>query len=90
MKEWALPRMSYSLTRQKPQRSWRASRVNLTVSSVPGTRIIDIHYRSPDKELAARVVNTLMSTYVEQNFKTKFESTQRFPIGFPSSWWTCR
>jgi exopolysaccharide transport family protein len=50
---------------------------SLNVSSVPGTRIIDIQYRSPDKELAARVVNTLITTYEEQNFKTKFESTQR-------------
>ncbi len=50
---------------------------HLTVSSIPGTRIIDIHYRSPDRELAAHVVNTLMSTYVEQNFKTKFESTMQ-------------
>ena len=48
---------------------------NLTVTSVTGTRIIDIQYRSPNKEMAARVVNTLMSTYVEQNFKTKYEST---------------
>jgi len=50
---------------------------NLRVSAIPDTRIIDIHYRSPDKELAARVVNTLMSTYVEQNFKSRFESTMQ-------------
>jgi exopolysaccharide transport family protein len=54
-----------------------AFRNNLTVSAVPDTRIIEIHYRSPDNELAARVVNTLMSTYVEQNFKTRFESTMQ-------------
>src|SRR5581483_5572189 len=41
------------------------------------TRIIEIHYRSPDKNLAARVVNTLAATYVEQNFKTRFESTMQ-------------
>jgi succinoglycan biosynthesis transport protein ExoP len=52
-------------------------RGNLTVSSVPGTRIIDIEYRSPDPQVAARVVNTLMTTYVEQNFKTRFESTMQ-------------
>jgi succinoglycan biosynthesis transport protein ExoP len=50
---------------------------DLSVLSVPDTRIIDIHYRSPDKQLAARVVNTLMSTYVEQNFKSRFESTMQ-------------
>src|SRR5207237_2731769 len=43
----------------------------------PNTRIIDIHYRSPNRELAARVVNTLANTYIEQNFKTRFESTMQ-------------
>ena len=50
---------------------------NLRVSLVPNTRVIEIGYRSPDKNLAARVVNTLASTYVEQNFKTRFESTMQ-------------
>src|ERR1700688_1301445 len=50
---------------------------SLQVLLVPNTRIIEIHYRSPDKNLAARVVNTLASTYVEQNFKTRFESTMQ-------------
>src|SRR2546426_1680054 len=50
---------------------------SLRVSVRPNNRIIDIHYRSADKDLAARVVNTLIHTYVEQNFKTKFESTMQ-------------
>ncbi len=49
----------------------------LRVSLVPNTRIIEIHYRSADKNLAANVVNTLISTYIEQNFKTRFESTMQ-------------
>ena len=49
----------------------------LRVALVPNTRIIEIHYRSPDKNLAASVVNTLISTYIEQNFKTRFESTMQ-------------
>src|SRR5579862_7692963 len=49
----------------------------LQVSLVPNTRIVEIHYRSPDRNLAARVVNSLVSTYVEQNFKTRFESTMQ-------------
>ena len=47
----------------------------LTVAMVPNTRIIEVHYHSPNKELAARAVNTLISTYEEQNFKTRYEST---------------
>jgi polysaccharide biosynthesis transport protein len=50
---------------------------NLRVMLEPNTRIIDIHFRSPNKELAARVVNTMANTYIEQNFKTRFESTMQ-------------
>jgi len=50
---------------------------NLRVILEPNTRIIDIHYRSPNKELAAKIVNTVANTYIEQNFKTRFESTMQ-------------
>jgi succinoglycan biosynthesis transport protein ExoP len=50
---------------------------NLHVSLIPSTRIIEIHYTSTDPQLAASAVNTLAATYVEQNFKTKFESTMQ-------------
>lgn len=50
---------------------------DLQVSLVPNTRIIEIRYRSSDKNLAAKVVNMLASTYIEQNFKTRFESTMQ-------------
>ena len=50
---------------------------NLQVSLVPNTRIIEIRYRSTNKDLTARAVNALTSTYVEQNFKTRFESTMQ-------------
>ena len=50
---------------------------NLRVSLIPNTRIMEIHYRSADPQLAANAVNTLANTYVEQNFKTKFESTMQ-------------
>src|ERR1700733_1386045 len=38
-------------------------RGNLAVALVPNSHIIEVHYRSPNKELAATVVNTVMSTY---------------------------
>jgi len=49
----------------------------LYVGLIPNTRIIEIHFNSTDPQLAASAVNTLASTYVEQNFKTKFESTMQ-------------
>src|SRR5579871_3252954 len=49
----------------------------LRVSLSPNTRIIEVHYRSPDPQMAANVVNSLMQTYVENNFKARFESTMQ-------------
>jgi polysaccharide biosynthesis transport protein len=54
-----------------------AFRGNLHVTLIPNTRIMEIHYNSTDPQLAASAVNTLTATYVEQNFKTKFESTMQ-------------
>src|SRR5581483_11636262 len=50
---------------------------SLRVTNIPNTRVIEIHYSSPNKELAASIVNTLVNTYIEQNFKTRFESTMQ-------------
>jgi polysaccharide biosynthesis transport protein len=50
---------------------------NLKVTLSPNTRIVEIRYRSADKQMAANVVNTLMQTYVENNFKARFESTMQ-------------
>ncbi len=49
----------------------------LHVSLIPNTRIMEIHFTSTDPQLASNAVNTLAATYVEQNFKTKFESTMQ-------------
>jgi polysaccharide biosynthesis transport protein len=50
---------------------------SLKVNLSPNTRIIEVHYRSADPQMAANVVNTLMQTYVENNFKARFESTMQ-------------
>ena len=52
-------------------------RGSLRVTLIPNTRIMEIHFTSTDPQLAASTVNTLAATYVEQNFKTKFESTMQ-------------
>jgi uncharacterized protein involved in exopolysaccharide biosynthesis len=52
-------------------------RGSLKVALAPNTHIIEVHYRSPDKDLAANVVNTLMTTYTENNFKSRFDSTMQ-------------
>src|ERR1700685_5443 len=52
-------------------------RNNLKVTLSPNTHIIKVSYRSPDKDLTATVVNTLMTTYTENNFKSRFDSTMQ-------------
>lgn len=54
-----------------------AFRGNLRVALAPNSRIIEVHYRSSDPQMAANIVNTLMQTYVENNFKARFESTMQ-------------
>lgn len=49
----------------------------LKLTVVPKTRIIEIRFSNPDPQMAARVVNTLVNVYIEQNFKTKFESAMQ-------------
>ncbi len=52
-------------------------RGNLKVTLSPNSHIIKVSFRSPDKDLTANVVNTLMSTYTENNFKSRFDSTMQ-------------
>jgi capsular exopolysaccharide synthesis family protein len=48
---------------------------NLRVAVSPNSRIIEIHYRSADPELAASVVHTLMQTYIDDDRKKRYNST---------------
>jgi polysaccharide biosynthesis transport protein len=50
---------------------------SLRVGLKPNSRIIELHYRSSDPQMAASVINTLMQTYVENNLKARFESTMQ-------------
>jgi len=52
-------------------------RGSLRVALSQNSRIIEVHYRSADPQLAANVVNKLMETYVEDNRKARFESTMQ-------------
>lgn len=53
---------------------WHGS---LAVAKIPRTRMIEIRFTSPDPKLAAQVVNTLATAYVENNFKARYESTMQ-------------
>jgi capsular exopolysaccharide synthesis family protein len=48
---------------------------NLKVKVVTNTRIIEVHYLSPDRQVAADVVNTLADDYMDQYFITRYTAT---------------
>jgi len=49
----------------------------LQISSIPRTRLLEIRFSSPDPNLAAKAVNSLIDTYIEQNYKTRLDATTR-------------
>jgi capsular exopolysaccharide synthesis family protein len=50
---------------------------NLNVKPVPGTRLIEIDYLSPDPKLAAAVVNELTQQLVNYTFQTRYNATNQ-------------
>ncbi|RPI57371.1 MAG: polysaccharide biosynthesis tyrosine autokinase [Acidobacteria bacterium] len=49
---------------------------NLRILPVRDTRIIEVRYESPDPELAARVVNTLATTYITHNLEVQSQASK--------------
>ena len=50
---------------------------HLTIAAVRGSRLVDVVYESPDREMAARVANLLASSYIEQNMEFRFSTTMQ-------------
>src|SRR2546429_4836249 len=46
----------------------------LSVQLVRNSRLIQVSYTHPDPRLATEIVNTLVRTFIEENFRTKYES----------------
>jgi len=46
----------------------------LSVKRVPSSRLLDVKFESTDPQLAARVVNTHLVNYIEQNFRGRYET----------------
>jgi polysaccharide biosynthesis transport protein len=49
---------------------------NLIISPVRNSRIVDINFRSIDRELAAKVANAHAKAYIEQNMEFKFMASK--------------
>jgi capsular exopolysaccharide synthesis family protein len=50
---------------------------SMRVSPVRNTRILDVSFRSPDPALAAKIADDIVSTYIENNFRTRYETTMQ-------------
>src|ERR1700728_2846765 len=46
----------------------------LIVQLVPSTRLIQVSYTHPDPRFATEITNTLVKTFIEENFRTKYDS----------------
>jgi len=51
-----------------------AFRGGLSVQLVPSSRLIQVSYTHPDPRFATEITNTLVKTFIEENFRTKYES----------------
>jgi len=49
-------------------------RGGLSVQLVPNSRLVQISFTHPDPRLATEIVNALVRTFTEENFKTKYEA----------------
>ena len=49
----------------------------LNIQLVPGTRLIQVSYTHHDPRFATEVTNTLVKTFIEENFRTKYDSASQ-------------
>jgi len=51
-----------------------AFHAGLSVQIIPGSQLIEVSYTHSDPRLAAEITNTLVRQFIEENFKTRYES----------------
>src|SRR5664280_3828257 len=54
-----------------------AFKKKLTVELTPKTRMLAVNYEDPDPQLAARVATSLVSNYIDYNFREKYDATRQ-------------
>jgi capsular exopolysaccharide synthesis family protein len=50
---------------------------NLSVESLSGTRLIAVSYSHSDPAMAAKIINQLLSDFIEYNFQVRYEATTK-------------
>lgn len=59
------------------QRTYQAFMDNLQVKPVRNTQLVKISFNSPDPQLAASVINTLATAYIESDLEARLEMTRQ-------------
>ena len=49
----------------------------LGVETIPNTRLIQVSYKHPNPQFATEATNTLVKTFIEENFRTKYDSASQ-------------
>src|ERR1700758_2287852 len=49
----------------------------LNIQLIPNTRLILVSYTHPDPRFATEITNTLVKTFIEENFRTKYDSASQ-------------
>jgi polysaccharide biosynthesis transport protein len=50
---------------------------SLSVRRVPNSRLMDVSFESTDPQLAARIVNAHIDNFIQQNFRSRYESASQ-------------
>src|ERR1051326_1715509 len=60
-----------------PVRALKTFKASLKVNAISGTRLIAVSYMHPDPNMAAKIVNQLVSDFVEYNFQVRYNATTK-------------
>jgi succinoglycan biosynthesis transport protein ExoP len=64
-----------SLANQKKPPEIGAFLGSLSVKRIPNSRLLEVSFESTDPQLAARILNSHLANYIEQNYRSKYDAT---------------
>jgi succinoglycan biosynthesis transport protein ExoP len=62
---------------KRAARALKKFKSNLKVEAISGTRLITVSYTDTDPKMVAKIVNQLVSDFVEYNFRVRYDATAK-------------
>jgi capsular exopolysaccharide synthesis family protein len=88
MQQWKLPgTLGYGMPTIKPgtnvadlspldrEKLLKTFHRKLKVQVLPNTQLVEVHFRNPDPKLATNIANSLVDSYIERNFQSRYQAT---------------